>query len=159
MEPVSPEVLDALFLRPSRSESDSQEISRVFWKAYGALDGARPISRMGINWTSDDDPILSSKAKAILYQSGDEKCTLLLSHFYNKAPVDTVNEDIVTLELFSDKTPADLARDVYSGKGDLVFSIIREGAIESPLGFIDASIANSIVDLFLNEKTLKTNTT
>jgi hypothetical protein len=155
MDPTQRQVIDSLLFREIDAETDQNLARQVFRKAYGILDPVEPVSKSGVLYASQDDGvILSVKEKSMAYQSEQGSCRLVLTNLYHGRLADKVRDDLISVEVL----PAEPINDgswhsrVFSERGEVLFSITRKGEIESPLQLVEATIADSIVDLFLEKQ-------
>jgi hypothetical protein len=161
MEHTESQVIDSLLFRNIDAETDRNLARHVFWKAYGILDPIEPVGKSGVLYASQDDGVmLSVKEKAIVYQSEQGSCRLVLTNMYHGRLADKVRNDVISLEILPEEPVNDGSwhSRVFSERGEVLFSITKEGEIESPLQLIEATIADSLVDLFM-EETLQNSTT
>ena len=134
------QLFDDLVTRHSQHETDQILARQTYWKAFGILDRREPSDRQGINWTSDDDPVLSAKQKVITYATKDDSYQLMLTNFHRKPPVDSI-DGTISLELY----PGDVSlKDMKGRVGEILFTLTSEGELTSPLHSIDASLARLI---------------
>jgi hypothetical protein len=146
MDETQRQVLDSLVFNDIDPETEERLAKRVFWKAYGLLEDGDEVRRQGINVTSDDDPTLTVKERRVLYQSGENVCTLLLTNMDSGVYGDRVSPDKIRLEVFPDRRPEEVVSYYYTG--EILFALDKEGTISSPFHLIEATIADSIIDLF-----------
>jgi hypothetical protein len=137
--------LDSLLIRDIDHELDQVLAQQVYSRARGILDRAPDTTRQGINCSSDDDPILTVRQVYLDYVSDKGSCTLVLSNFHAKRCSDTASSHHVRLEVCEGGLDSKQLR--YAPK-EMLFSLDDNGKIESPLGLVEATIADSLVTLF-----------
>lgn len=155
MDDTEKTVFDALVFKKVDLETNERIGQQVFWKAYGLLDAAEPVKKQGINWTQDDDPILKVKELAIPYGSDAGSCSILLTNMHRGRLRDTVSEAVISVEILPGGLPDEFVSSYGFStlpKGEVLFTLNRNGKVDSPFDLVDATIADSIVDLFIDNE-------
>ncbi|MBA3757960.1 hypothetical protein H0X09_03835 [Candidatus Saccharibacteria bacterium] len=157
MEDIYRRDVDRILFKNNKAEESAGLAKQVFSRAYSMIKGLEPVRRSGINWTQDDDPILTVKEKPVTYQSENGSCMLVLTNMYQGEYCDSVNEDILSLEILPagssyevTEDPKEHERWLRRDRGEVLFTISKDGDIASPL--VNAELASTFLDLFIESQ-------
>lgn len=151
IDPTQRQVIDALLLSKTDKEFDSDRVAQAYWRAFGILDREEPSMRHLTNWCQDDDGPVPCKQLVIPYESETGKCTLVLTDFYQWPSIGPVQEGI-RLEVYPYDQASIGAGHFHGRHGEIVFALNKNGAIDSPLGFVDSNITHSLLALCEEEQ-------
>lgn len=123
--------------RQETAAGDLELGQEVYRRAFNVLERCPDTPDTQIIWGSDDDRMVKTKVKKILYKSENMQQVVALTNFHR-------NElgEAIAVEIPDEKGYLD------SIEPDYLFAVKQNGEINSPLGLVRPELAAAILELF-----------